>query len=61
MAKDRSMKAKSKIVRIENTIKQSNQRSIVRFHERVDKPRGQFFHTNWTGKGGSVSSSSYNA
>jgi len=30
-------------------------------YERVDKPRGQFFHTNWTGTGGDVSSSSYNA
>jgi len=30
-------------------------------YERVDKPRGQFFHTNWTGRGGSVSSSTYNA
>jgi 6-phosphogluconate dehydrogenase len=30
-------------------------------YERVDKPRGEFFHTNWTGKGGDVSSSSYNA
>ncbi len=29
--------------------------------ERVDKPRGQFFHTNWTGRGGRVSSGSYNA
>lgn len=29
-------------------------------YERIDKPRGQFFHTNWTGKGGDVSSSSYN-
>jgi 6-phosphogluconate dehydrogenase len=29
-------------------------------YERVDKPRGQFFHTNWTGKGGDVSSSTYN-
>jgi len=29
-------------------------------YERTDKPRGQFFHTNWTGKGGDVSSSSYN-
>ncbi len=29
-------------------------------YERIDKPRGQFFHTNWTGTGGSVSSSSYN-
>lgn len=30
-------------------------------YERNDKPRGQFFHTNWTGTGGMVSSSSYNA
>jgi 6-phosphogluconate dehydrogenase len=30
-------------------------------YERVDKPRGQFFHTNWTGHGGDVSSSQYNA
>jgi 6-phosphogluconate dehydrogenase len=30
-------------------------------YERVDKPRGEFFHTNWTGTGGNVSSSSYNA
>lgn len=30
-------------------------------YERIDKPRGQFFHTNWTGTGGKVSSSSYNA
>jgi 6-phosphogluconate dehydrogenase len=30
-------------------------------YERVDKPRGQFFHTNWTGAGGRVSSSTYNA
>jgi 6-phosphogluconate dehydrogenase len=30
-------------------------------YERVDKPRGEFFHTNWTGTGGSVSSSTYNA
>jgi 6-phosphogluconate dehydrogenase len=29
-------------------------------YERVDKPRGQFFHTNWTGRGGDVSSSTYN-
>jgi 6-phosphogluconate dehydrogenase len=29
-------------------------------YERVDKPRGQFFHTNWTGHGGRVSSGSYN-
>ena len=30
-------------------------------YERTDKPRGQFFHTNWTGAGGNISSSSYNA
>lgn len=29
-------------------------------YERVDKPRGEFFHTNWTGKGGDTSSSTYN-
>ena len=29
-------------------------------YERTDKPRGQFFHTNWTGTGGNVSSSTYN-
>jgi 6-phosphogluconate dehydrogenase len=28
-------------------------------YERVDKPRGQFFHTNWTGQGGQVSSTIY--
>lgn len=28
-------------------------------YERIDKPRGEFFHTNWTGTGGKVSSSSY--
>jgi 6-phosphogluconate dehydrogenase len=30
-------------------------------YERIDKPRGEFFHTNWTGHGGRVSSGSYNA
>jgi 6-phosphogluconate dehydrogenase len=30
-------------------------------YERVDQPRGKFFHTNWTGHGGRVSSSTYNA
>lgn len=30
-------------------------------YERVDKPRGQFFHTNWTGTGGTTSAGSYNA
>jgi len=28
-------------------------------YERLDQPRGQFHHTNWTGKGGTVSSGSY--
>jgi 6-phosphogluconate dehydrogenase len=28
-------------------------------YERTDKPRGQFFHTNWTGRGGDTSSSTY--
>lgn len=30
-------------------------------YERIDKPRGQFFHTDWSGTGGKVSSGSYNA
>ncbi len=30
-------------------------------YERVDKPRGQFFHTDWSGSGGDVTSGSYNA
>jgi 6-phosphogluconate dehydrogenase len=30
-------------------------------YERVDKPRGEFFHTNWTGEGGDVTSSTYDA
>jgi len=28
-------------------------------YERTDKPRGEFFHTNWTGHGGRVSSTTY--
>ena len=28
-------------------------------YERIDKPRGEFFHTNWTGKGGKTSASTY--
>jgi 6-phosphogluconate dehydrogenase len=28
-------------------------------YERVDKPRGEYFHTNWTGRGGKISSSTY--
>ncbi len=30
-------------------------------YERTDKSRGQFFHTNWTGTGGAITSTSYNA
>jgi 6-phosphogluconate dehydrogenase len=30
-------------------------------YERTDSPRGKFFHTNWTGRGGSISSTAYNA
>lgn len=29
-------------------------------YERVDKPRGEFFHTNWTGRGGTTASTTYN-
>ncbi len=29
-------------------------------YERTDHPRGEFFHTNWTGRGGDTSSSTYN-
>jgi len=28
-------------------------------YERVDKPRGEYFHTNWTGRGGDTSASTY--
>ncbi len=30
-------------------------------YERVDKERGEFFHTNWTGEGGSTSATTYTA
>ena len=30
-------------------------------YERLDKERGEFFHTNWTGHGGSTSASTYTA
>ena len=30
-------------------------------YERVDAPRGEFFHTNWTGHGGDTAASTYNA
>jgi len=28
-------------------------------YERIDRPRGEFFHTNWTGRGGAVASTAY--
>jgi 6-phosphogluconate dehydrogenase, decarboxylating len=28
-------------------------------YERLDKPRGEFFHTNWTGRGGTTASTTY--
>jgi len=28
-------------------------------YERLDRPRGEFFHTNWTGRGGNTSASTY--
>lgn len=30
-------------------------------YERIDRPRGAFFHTDWTGAGGDVTAGSYNA
>ena len=30
-------------------------------YERIDQPRGKFFHTNWTGHGGNTSAGQYNA
>lgn len=30
-------------------------------YERIDRPKGEFFHTNWTGTGGNVTSNAYNA
>jgi len=30
-------------------------------YERVDRPRGEFFHTDWTGEGGDTTATSYNA
>lgn len=30
-------------------------------YERTDKPRGEFYHTNWTGKGGNTAASTYTA
>jgi 6-phosphogluconate dehydrogenase len=28
-------------------------------YERIDRPRGEFFHTNWTGSGGDITSTTY--
>lgn len=30
-------------------------------YERIDKPRGEFFHTNWTGRGGDTASTMYHS
>jgi 6-phosphogluconate dehydrogenase len=30
-------------------------------YQRTDKPEGEYFHTNWTGRGGETASSTYNA
>ena len=30
-------------------------------YERIDKPRGEYFHTNWTGRGGKTASTVYSA
>ncbi len=30
-------------------------------YERIDRPRGEFFHTNWTGEGGQVTAGTYQA
>jgi 6-phosphogluconate dehydrogenase len=30
-------------------------------YERIDRPRGQFYHTNWTGTGGNITASTYQA
>jgi 6-phosphogluconate dehydrogenase len=29
-------------------------------YERIDRPRGEFYHTNWTGEGGDTAASTYN-
>jgi 6-phosphogluconate dehydrogenase len=28
-------------------------------YERIDRPRGEFFHTDWTGRGGATTSEAY--
>jgi 6-phosphogluconate dehydrogenase len=30
-------------------------------YQRIDRPEGEYFHTNWTGHGGDTASSTYNA
>ncbi len=30
-------------------------------YERIDRPRGEFFHTNWSGSGGDITAGSYEA
>ena len=30
-------------------------------YERTDRPRGEFFHTNWTGSGGDITAGTYEA
>jgi 6-phosphogluconate dehydrogenase len=30
-------------------------------YQRVDRPRGEYFHTNWTGRGGDVTAGTYQA
>jgi 6-phosphogluconate dehydrogenase len=30
-------------------------------YERIDRPAGEFFHTNWTGRGGTTSSTTYSS
>ena len=42
-------------------IRRARRRGVPNAHtyERVDKSRGEFFHTNWTGTGGRVASSTY--
>ena len=31
----------------------------TREYERVDQPRGKFFHTDWTGHGGDTTANTY--
>ena len=33
---------------------------LAHTYERIDKPRGTLFHTNWSGRGGTTASSAYN-